>query len=221
MHAALAIFRKDLRIEWRTRESLSTLVVLSVLLVVSLAMAHDPTPAEAARLAPGILWATVIFTGVLVVQRSFLIEREHDCLATLVGAPIDPVAIYVGKALGMLVLLAAMQVVVVPLVSIMLRIPVWAVLPELAVVLGLGDLGFAGLATIFAAMTARMRVREMLLPILLLPLLTPVLIAGVKATEAVLEGGLPAAGEALGVLVAFDVIFLVAGGLLFPFVVRD
>jgi outer membrane protein insertion porin family len=90
-----------------------------------------------------------------------------------------------------------------------------------AVVLGLGDLGFAGLATVFAAMTARMRVREMLLPILLLPLLTPVLIAGVKATEAVLEGGLPAAGEALGVLVAFDVIFLVAGGLLFPFVVRD
>jgi heme exporter protein B len=98
---------------------------------------------------------------------------------------------------------------------------VWAVLPELAVVLGLGDLGFAGLATLFAAMTARLRVREMLLPILLLPLLTPVLIAGVKATEAVLAGGLPAAGQALGVLVAFDVIFLVAGGLLFPFVVRD
>jgi heme exporter protein B len=221
MRAALAIFRKDLRIEWRTRESLSTLVVLSVLLVVSLAMAHDPTPTEAARLAPGILWATVIFTGVLVVQRSFLVEREHDCLATLLGAPIDPAAIYVGKALGMLVLLVAMQVVVVPLVSIMLRVPVWGVLPELAVVLGLGDLGFAGLATLFAAMTARLRVREMLLPILLLPLLTPVLIAGVKATEAVLEGGLPAAGEALGVLVAFDVIFVVAGGLLFPFVVRD
>jgi heme exporter protein B len=114
-----------------------------------------------------------------------------------------------------------MQVVVVPLVSIMLRIPVWAVLPELAVVLGLGDLGFAGLATLFAALTARLRAREMLLPILLLPLLTPVLIAGVKATEAVLEGGLAAAGEALGVLVAFDVIFLVAGGLLFPFVMRD
>ena len=221
MRAALAIFRKDLRIEWRTRESLSTLVVLAVLLIVALTVAHDPTPAEAVRLAPGILWAAVIFTGVLAVQRSFLAEREHDCLAMLVGAPIDPAAVYAGKALGMVVLLAAMQCVVVPLVSIMLRVPVWPVLPELALVLGLGDLGFAGLATLFAAMTARLRVREMLLPILLLPLLTPVLIAGVKATEAVLTDGMAAAGEALGVLVAFDVIFLVAGWLLFPFVVRD
>jgi len=221
MRDALIILRKDLRIEWRTRESLSTIVVLGVLLVVTLSMAHDPTPEEAPGLAPGILWAAFVFTGVLGAQRSFHVEREQDCLASLLGTAIDPGAIYAGKALGMVALLGAMQVVVVPLVSIMLRVPIAPVLPELLVVLALGDLGFASLATVFAAMTARVRAREMLLPILLLPFLTPVLIAGVKTTEAVLAGGLLGAGDALGVLIAFDVIFVVAGGLLFPFVVRD
>ncbi len=221
MRAALTILQKDLRIEWRTKESLSSLIVLGVLLLVALAVAYDPTPETAPTLAPAVLWATFVFTGLLGIQRGFLVERENDCLAGLLGAPIDPAAIFAGKLAANLVLLAAMQAIVVPLVAVFLHLDVGPALGPLVVVLLLGNLGFAALATLFAAIAVRTRAREVLLPVLLLPLLVPVLVGAVKATERVLAGGLAAAGDALGVLVAFDVIFTVAGWLLFAYVVRD
>jgi heme exporter protein B len=167
------------------------------------------------------LWTTFVFTGLLGVQRSFLLEREQDCLSGLLGAPIDPGAIYLGKLAGTVILLALMQAVLVPLVAIMLRADLLPVLPALLLVLALGNLGFAALSTLFAALAVRTRAREVLLPLLLLPLLSPLVIAAVSATRSVLQGGLAAAGDALGVLIAFDVIFVVAGWLLFAVVVRD
>ena len=221
MRGALVILRKDLRIEWRTREMLATLIALGVVLVFTLTVAHDPTPAAAATLAPSVMWAAFVFTGLLGIQRSFLVEREQDCLASLISAPIDPAAIYVGKLLGNVLLLAAMQAVVVPLVALLLHVDLAPVLPELVLVLGLGNLGFAAVSTLFAAVTARLRTREMLLPIIVLPVVVPLVIGAVKATEGVLAGGLTAAGQAVGVVVAFDVIFVVSGWLLFPAVVVD
>jgi heme exporter protein B len=114
-----------------------------------------------------------------------------------------------------------MQALVLPLVAVLLHAEMARVLPALIVVLLLGNLGFAALATLFAAMTVRARAREVMLPVLLLPLLVPVLIGGVKATEAALRGGFGAAVGALGVLAAFDAIFVVAGVLLFEQVIRD
>jgi heme exporter protein B len=221
MRATLAILKKDLRIEWRTRESVSSLIALGILLLVVFTIAHDPTREEQPRLAPSVLWATFVFTGLLGVQRGFLLEREQDCLAGLLLAPIDPAAIFAGKLVANLCLLAVMQAIVVPLVAVLLHVDFFEVLPGLLVVLTLGNVGFSAGATLFAAMAARTRAREVLLPLLLLPLVLPVLIAGVKATQAVLEGGLVRAGDALGVLAAFDVVFVVAGWLLFAYVVRD
>jgi heme exporter protein B len=219
--AALAILRKDLRIEWRTRESVSGLVVLGILLLVVFTIAHDPDPDAARRLAPSVLWATFVFTGVLGVQRAFLLEREQDCLSGLLLAPIDPAAIFLGKLAGNLVVLAAMQAIVVPMTALLLRVDFLPVLGGLLLVLSLGNLGFAAGATLVTAIAVRTRAREVLLPLLLLPLVLPVLIAGVKATQAALAGGLDLAGDALGVLAAFDVIFVVAGVLLFTYVVHD
>ena len=221
MHGALAILRKDLRIEWRTRESLTSFTALGVLLLVVLTVAHDPDPEAAPALAPAVLWATFVLTGLLGVQRSFLLERENDCLAGLLTAPLDPGAIYAGKLAANVGLLAVMQALVVPLVGLFLHVDLGAVLPALALVLLLGNVGFAALATLFAAVAVRTRAREVMLPLLLLPLLAPLLIGAVSATRAVLLGGIGAAGEGLGVLAAFDVIFTVAGGLLFAYVVRD
>jgi len=221
MSAALAILRKDLRIEWRTRESVSSLLALGILLLVVFTIAHDPTPEEQPRLAPSVLWATFVFTGLLGVQRSFLLERDQDCLSGLLLAPIDPSAIFVGKLVANLVLLGIMQAIVVPLVALLLHVDFLPVLPALLLVLALGNLGFAAGATLFAAVAARTRAREVLLPLLLLPLVLPVLIASVKATQAVLSAGLAPAADAVRVLVAFDVIFVVAGWLLFAYVVRD
>ena len=128
---------------------------------------------------------------------------------------------YVGKLVANVVLLAVMRAMVVPLVAVFLHVDVLPALPGLLVVLMLGNVGFASLATLFAAVAVRARAREVMLPVLLLPLLVPVLIGGVKATQGVLHGGLPAARDALGVLGAFDVVFVVAGWLLFTYVVRD
>jgi len=202
----LTVLEKDLRIEWRTKESLASFVVLGVLLVVIFSVAIDPSPADAPRLAPAVLWAAFVFTGLLGIQRGFVLERENDCLGGLLVSPLDPAVLYLGKLAANVVLLAVMQALV---------------LPALIVVLLLGNLGFAALATLFAAMTVRARAREVMLPVLLLPLLVPVLIGGVKATEAALRGGFGAAVGALGVLVAFDAIFVVAGVLLFEQVIRD
>jgi heme exporter protein B len=217
----LAVLQKDLRIEWRTKESLASFAVLGVLLVVVFSVALDPAPADAPRLVPSVLWATFVFTGLLGIQRGFVLERENDCLGGILASPIDPAALYLGKLASNVVLLAVMQALVVPLVAVLLHADVGGVLPALLLVLFLGNLGFAALATLFAAMTVRARAREVMLPLLLLPLLVPVLIGGVKATEAALHGGLDAAAAPLGVLAAFDAIFLVAGVLLFEQVIRD
>jgi len=221
VRGALAILAKDLRIEWRTRESLTSFAVLGVLLLVVFTVAHDPTPEQAALLAPAVLWVTFVFTALLGIQRGFLLEREQDCLAGLLVAPVDPGAIYAGKLGATVVLLAGMQAIVVPLTGLMLHVDLLPVLPGLLLVLALGNLGVAALATLFAAITVRTRAREVLLPLLLLPVLAPLVIAAVSATRTVLASGLAAAGDAVGVLVAFDVIFGVAGWLLFPFAVRD
>jgi heme exporter protein B len=221
MRGALAILWKDVRIEWRTRESVSSAFVLGVLLLVVLSLAHDPEPEAAPALAPAVLWVTFVFTGLLGIQRGFLLERENDCLAGLLSAPLDPAAIYAGKVAANVVLLAVMQAVVVPLVGLFLHLDLWPVLPGLLIVLALGNLGFAALATLFAAVAVRTRAREVMLPLLLLPLLVPLLIGSVSATRAVLTGGFAAAREGLVVIAAFDVVFTVAGWLLFAYVVRD
>jgi heme exporter protein B len=221
MRGALAIVRKDLRIEWRTRESLSSVFVLGVLLLVVFSVAHDAPPEAAPALAPSVLWATFVFTGLLGVQRGFVLERENDCLAGLLAAPVDPAAIYVGKAASNVILLGAIQAIVVPLVGLFLHVDLTAALPGLLLVCLLGNLGFAALATLFAAIAVRTRAREVMLPLLLLPLLVPLLIGAVTATRAVLAGGLGEAREALAVLLAFDVVFAVAGWLLFAYVVRE
>ena len=221
MRGALAILAKDLRIEWRTRESVASVFVLGVLLLVVLTVAHDPTPEAAPSLAPVVLWVTFVFTGMAGIQRGFLLERENDCLAGLLSAPLDPADIYAGKLAANVILLGVTQLVVVPLVGLLLHVDLWSVLPGLLVVLLLGNLGFAALATLFAAVAARTRARETLVPLLVLPLLVPLLIGAVQATQAVLAGGLGEARDALAVLLAFDVVFAVAGWLLFTYVVRD
>jgi heme exporter protein B len=221
MRATLAIIRKDLRIEWRTRETATTLAVLGVLLVTVLAFAHDPEPEAAPLLVPAVLWSAMVFTGLLGVERGFLLEREQDCLAGLRGAPIDPTALYAAKLIVNLLLLSATHAVVVPLTGLFLHVELWTVLPALVLVLLLGTLGFAAVATLFAFVTVRLRTRQVMLPLLVLPLLIPLLIAAVKATEAVLGSGLAGARDALGVLVSFDVIFVTAGALLFPAMVKD
>jgi heme exporter protein B len=215
-----SILRKDLLLELRTREAVSALVVLVVLILLTFTFALDPEGARAA--APAVLWVTLIFAGLLSVQRAFLVERESGAWYGLLLAPVDRGAIFLAKMLANLVVLAVADVVLVSLLVLVLGIGVPSAPLELVLVNTLGLLGFSALATLFAAISVRLRARELLLPLLVLPLLVPVVICAVEASRIVLAGGgAGAASVWVRVLATFDVIVTVAGWMLFEQLVLE
>ncbi|MET0152614.1 MAG: heme exporter protein CcmB [Candidatus Binatia bacterium] len=217
MNGVWQIVRKDLRIEFRSPAGLVSIFVLGllVLLIFQFAAPEKPTPESAA----GALWISFVFAGTLGAQRTFLLERDNLCLDGLKIAPIDPAAIFLAKMLGTLVTLTILQAVMAPLTSVFFGVVPVSPL-GFALVCLLGNLGFAALATLFASISVGTRAREVILPLLIFPVLVPLLIAAVKAS-AVLLGGAGEAGIWLRVLVAFDVVFTVAGWLLFEHVLRE
>jgi heme exporter protein B len=219
----LAILWKDLRIEWRTKEMVSSLAMLAILLVVTLTFAGQAgaVGASAGRLA-GALWVAFLFAGLLGIQRSFLLERENGCLTGMLASPIEPSAVFLAKLLGNVVVLGLVQILIVPLAALFMGFSVSRNVGGLAVMLVLGNVGFAAVATVFAAAAVRTRAREVMLPLLALPLLLPLVILAVRATGAVLGGAaLSTVGESVSYLLAFDVIYCTAGWMLFEFIVRE
>ncbi len=204
------VTRKDLLIEIRSREIVYTTLffAMSCVLVFAFGFVHDGRPVEDA--AAGILWIAIAFSGTLALGRAFERERQSETLRALMMAPVDRPAIYVGKLVGVLVLLAAVEVIVVPLVALMFQAPVFAHPVLMAGLLVSGTVGFAAVGTLFAAMLVRARSRDVLLPILLYPITIPVIIAGVRGTAALLQtdADLPMATTWLSMLVFFDVVFI-------------
>jgi heme exporter protein B len=207
---------KDLLIEGRSKETLSSLLFFALLLILLFQFALGPDRERLTTALPGLLWLGFILSGLLGFGRTFVGERDNDCWDGLRLAPGDKSAIYVGKLAGSLVLMVLVEAAFVVLFEIFFDLDLLPALPALALVGGLGTLGLAAVGTLFAAMTAQVRARELLFPVLLLPVEVPVLLATVKATEAVLLG-VPLGGIAhwLKLLIAADVIYLVVGVLTF------
>jgi heme exporter protein B len=218
----LALLRKDLQIEFRTKETLAALLLLGLLTLVVLSFAFDPTSELRVEAAPGALWVAVIFAGVLGLNRSFLAERENDCIQGLLLCPIDRGTIYLAKTAGNFLFMLVAQVVIVPIFIFFFNLPVSPALGGVFLSLALGLLGFAAIGTLFAAISVRTRAREVMLPLLLLPLAVPIFIAGVKVTGRVLAGKpLMEVAPWLNLMVGFDVIFLVVGWLVFEYAVEE
>jgi heme exporter protein B len=214
------ILWKDLTVELRTGAGLATVFVLGllVLLLFQFALPAEPTP-EAAAAA---LWIAFVFAGTLGAQRTFLVERENLCLWGLVTAPLDPAAIYIAKTLGTVAALAVLQLFMVPLTALFFNLTPTTHLFTFVLVCVLGNFGFAAVSTLFAAIAVGTTRREMVLPLLVLPLLVPVVIAAVKASSPLLAGrALGSAAVWLQILAGFDLVFAVAGLLLFEYVVRE
>ncbi len=170
---------------------------------------------------PGLLWLGFILSGVLGLGRAFLVERENDCWEALLLAPGDKSAIYVGKLLGSLLLMAVVETLVLALFVVFFDVDLGPALPGLILVIGLGTVGIAAVGTLFAAMTAQVRARELLFPVLLLPVLVPVLLGTVKATEALLlREPLGAVSHWLKLLAAADVVYLAVGVLTFDVILE-
>ena len=218
----LALLRKDLQIEFRTKDMLSSLLMLGLLTLVVLSFAFDPTSDLREEAAPGALWVAVIFAGVLGLNRSFPAERDNDCLQGLLLCPIDRGTIYLAKALGNFLFIMLAQVAIVPIFVFFFNVPATWGLAGVFLALALGALGFSAVGTLFAVISVRTRAREVMLPLLLLPLVVPIFIAGVKVTARALSGKeLADVAQWLNLMVGFDAIFLVVGWLVFEYAVEE
>lgn len=211
LRAAWLIARKDFTIEARSREIIATAAFFAVacVLVFSFSLVTDGRAPDG--VAAGVLWVGVAFSGTLSLGRLFERERAHDTLRTLLLAPVERPAVYLGKLLAVIMLMAAVGALLLPLTGFLFDQAVVRAAPWLAAVLLLGITGFAAIGTLFAAMLGRLRSRDVLLPVLLYPMSVPVLIAGVRATSALLEATGPDFATArmwMGVIAAFDAVFL-------------
>jgi heme exporter protein B len=215
-----ALLWKDLLLELRTKERISSLFVLAVLIVLVFVFALSPEQAQRPEIGAALLWITLLFAGMLSLQRAFLIEQERGCFLGLLLCPFDPGTLFLAKLLSNALFLVVVQAVVTPLTLLLLGVRFSWSLGILPLVLLLGIIGFSALGTLFAAIAVRTRAREVLLPLMLLPLLIPLLIAAVKVTGALLAGT-EWSGVWLRVLLAFDVIFVVTGWLIFAQVVQE
>ncbi len=219
---ACIVLWKDLLTEQRSKESLNALAFFALILLLLFEFALGADRERLAAVLPGLLWLGIILAGLLGLGRSFLAERENDCWEGLLLSPGDKSAIYLGKLAGNFLLMLAVEAVVVALFGIFYNVDLWPALAPLAVIGVLGTLGLAAVGTLFAAMTAQVRARELLFPLLLLPAQVPVLLATVKATEAVLGGqSLGEVAHWLQLLGACDVIYLVVGLLTFEFIMES
>lgn len=209
--AAWHIARKDLRVESRSRELVFTTLFFAVTSVLvfsfSFVQADDTVPVGAAS---GILWVTLAFSGTIALTRTFEREREHDTLRGLLLSPAPRTAVYLGKLFGVMLLLLAIQALIVPLTGLFFQAPITRSPLWLIAVLLAGALGFAAVGTLFAAMLVRARSRDVLLPIVLFPLVVPVIIAGVRGTNALFlpEPDFVMARIWLAMLVSFDAVFV-------------
>jgi heme exporter protein B len=220
--ATAAVIRKDLRLEWRTREVFSATVVFAALVLITINFSFEPGQRAVEQMAAGLLWVAFIFAGLLGLNRSFVLEREDGCLNGLFLSPVDPGAIFLGKVISNLIFLSVTEAVLLPLFALLFNFPLAHALPGLLVPVALGSLGFVAAGTLFAAMSTHTRLREAMLPLLLLPVSIPVLIASVRVTGTTLAGrDLAEAMAWIGLLVLCDALFLVAGMFLFEYVIED
>ena len=218
---AFIVVWKDLLVERRSKETLNGLFFFALLLLFVFQFTLGPDRERLASALPGLLWLAFILSGLLGLGRAFVVERENDCWEALLLAPGDKSAIYVGKLAGNLLLMLVVEAMLLVLFGVFFNLDLVPALPALAVVIALGTIGFAAIGTLFAAMTSQVRARELLFPVLLLPVQVPVLLATVKATEAVLLGEpLGAVAHWLKLLVAADVVYVAVGVLTFDFVLE-
>jgi heme exporter protein B len=217
-----AILWKDLAAEMRSKELLSAMLVFSLLVVLIFNFALQLERARVARetVAAGMLWVTAVFAGTLGLNRSLSMEKDRGSLDGLLLAPVDRSALYFGKMLGNWLFMLIVQAIILPVFGILYDLPMWA--PWLLGVVLLGTLGYAGVGTLLASMAVHSRSRDVMLPILLMPVAVPVLVAAVQASSGVLaQAAWDDIGPWFNLLLAYDVIFIAVAYMVFDYVVEE
>ena len=211
--AAVAIARKDLTTELRTKESINAAASFSLVILVLFSFAFDLDRPTWLAISGGLLWLVYSFAGALIVNRSFARELPNDCLDVLVASPAPPWALFLGKTVAAFALLAIVELICMPVFGLFYNVAWWENFPAVAGVLALGTWGIAAVGVAFSAVTVNVRLRELMLPVLLYPILIPLLIGAMSATT-VLFGGNPDAASnvaALKLMAGFDIIYTALG----------
>jgi heme exporter protein B len=217
-----AVIWKDLMLEARGRETIASLFLLGLLILVLFNFAIEIDASNVAQIAPGVLWIAIVFSATLALGRAFAIERENGCMTGLLLAPLDRGSLFLSKLVVNILVLLVFEAMLLPCFLLLFGVESIAMLPNLIVVLLAGTVGLAAVGTLFALAALGTRARELMLPLLILPLQVPLLIAAVQSTALVLDGASLSALGAWGtMLVGFDVVFVTAGWLVFEFVAVD
>jgi len=220
LRGALAIYAKDIRLEARTKETISAVLAFAIIIAFIFGFAFDPSPAIVAVVGPGIVWVAYVFTGILGMNRTFALERDRGTLDGLLLAPVSRESVYAGKLVSTATIMLVVEAALFPVFLVLFDLNlfnVWFGLVALA-----ATIGFATVGTLFSAIAAHTRAREVLLPLLFLPIVLPVIIGAVSGTDAAIAGdGWDSVGKWLQFIVAFDAVFLVLSSWAFDFVLEE
>jgi heme exporter protein B len=216
----IAITWKDVLSEMRTREIIFSVLIFTLLVIVIFNFAFGASQQLMVLVAPGILWVTFAFAGVLSLNRSFIPEKEESCLEGLMVCPISREVIYVGKMLGSLLFMLIIEAIALPIFAVLFNLPVLSL--QLVTITVFTTIGFVAVGTLFSALAVNTKAREMVLPILFFPIVVPIIIGAVEASSLALSG--KPWGDLspwLQIIGAFDAIFLVVSFLIFTFVIEE
>jgi heme exporter protein B len=218
--AMWAVVWKDMAAELRSREMFTAMAIFAALVVLIFNFALDLNPKIQQEVTAGILWVTFTFAGTLGLNRSMAVEKDRGCLDGLLLAPVDRSAIYFGKVISNLVFMFAVELVMLPLYSLLYNINLFQ--PGLLLVIFLGSVGYIVVGTLLSAMTVQTRTRDMLLPIVLFPVILPVIISAVRASSYFLQGQpMDLILPNINMLIAFDVIYTAVAYMVFDFIVEE
>ena len=220
LHPILTLAWKDILLELRTKDVVTSVLMFALLAVITFSFAFDPSPDVVAVVVPGILWVAFTFAGVLGFNRSFIVEKDKGSLEGLLLCPVSRDVIYFGKLLGIFIFMLVVEALLFPVFAILYNISLLD--PKLFLIAALATLGFASVGTLFSAISVNTRSREIMLPVLLLPVAAPVVIAAVESTRAILDGAsLGELGRWWQLLAAYDVIFLIVSAFVFGAVLEE
>jgi heme exporter protein B len=220
LRAMFAVVWKDMAAELRSRELLSAMLVFALLVILIFNFALELDTKTRATVTAGVLWVTFAFAGTLGLNRSMAMEKDRGCLDGLLLAPVDRSAIYFGKAIGNLIFMLIVEIIVLPVYSVLYNTNLFK--PGLLLVILLGSIGYVAVGTLLSSMAVQTRTRDVLLPILLFPVAIPVFIAAVKASSGFLQGiEIAEIQPWLTLLVTYDVIFTAVAFMLFDYVVEE
>ncbi|MEW9049682.1 MAG: heme exporter protein CcmB [Neobacillus sp.] len=222
LRTALTIAKKDLYSEFKTKQVLGTMVIFAGLVILVLSFAFDPANSTTRAVIPGAVWIIIVFSGILGLNRSLISEQRNDTMHGLLIAPMEASSIYLGKFLANFSMIMIVEIVSIPFLFLLFDFKITGSIPYFILVLFIGSFGFIAIGTFLAALASNSKSSEMLLPLLLFPITTPVLIGVTQATKIILTNmdQLPSAIAWMQMVAAYDVIFFVLCFLLIEYVLE-